>query len=102
MPISTPGSALMPKLMGIPLKGIDLRGSTQRGLDLNYLMQWYLAFKAQAQAFFKYPLFMDKLAGTDKLRKSIEAGESVAKIKRAWSADIEKFTLLRQPYLIYQ
>jgi uncharacterized protein YbbC (DUF1343 family) len=102
MPISTPGSALTPKLMDTPLKGTDLRASTQRGLDLNYLMQWYLAFQPQAQAFFKYPGFMDKLAGTDKLRKSIEAGESVTKIKQAWSADIEKFKRLRQPYLIYR
>ncbi|MFQ3278039.1 MAG: hypothetical protein ACI8SC_003001, partial [Colwellia sp.] len=51
--------------------------------------------------FFNSPQFMDKLAGTDKLRKAIIAGQSAEQIKLSWRAGITKFKQKRQPYLLY-
>lgn len=42
-----------------------------------------------------------KHAGTEKLQKMIEAGNSEAEIKATWQADIEKFDKTRQKYLRY-
>ncbi len=42
-----------------------------------------------------------KHAGTEKLQKQIEAGNSEAVIKATWQADIEKFNKIRLKYLSY-
>jgi uncharacterized protein YbbC (DUF1343 family) len=100
-PISMPGSALNPKLMDKLLAGQDLRNSTMNGLDLQPFIQWYQAFAKHDEVFFKYPEFMDKLAGTDKLRKSIQAGSSLQKIEDSWQQGLSNFKQLRAKYLIY-
>lgn len=102
MPVSSPGSASRPKLMDVQLRGQDLRKSTIHGLDLGPLIQWHNLFKENNQEFFKHPKFMDKLAGTDKLRKSIELGESSQQIKATWQKDLAAFKQLRTEYLIYE
>lgn len=43
----------------------------------------------------------DVIAGTDKLRKAIERGDSIDVIAASWSADLEKFGREREPYLLY-
>ena len=45
---------------------------------------------------------MDKLAGTDKLRLAIEAGQTEQQIKQSWQADLSTFKRKRAPYLLYQ
>ena len=40
---------------------------------------------------------MDKLSGTDKLRKAIIAGKLV-EIRASWQADLAQFKQQRQPY----
>ena len=42
----------------------------------------------------------DRLAGTDRLRKAIEAGTLDAEL-RAWDADAARFEQTRRPYLLY-
>ncbi|HEX8271564.1 MAG TPA: DUF1343 domain-containing protein [Longimicrobiaceae bacterium] len=42
----------------------------------------------------------DRLAGTDRLRKAIEAGTLDAEL-RAWDADAARFEETRRPYLLY-
>ncbi|WP_417682041.1 exo-beta-N-acetylmuramidase NamZ domain-containing protein [Pseudidiomarina aquimaris] len=102
-PRSMPNSAPNPKLEGESLQGRDLRNSQIQGFDLKPLLQAYQAFKAAGQAdnFFTSPDFMDKLSGTDKLRKAIIAGESEAEIRASWQADLAQFKQQRQPYLLY-
>lgn len=101
MPVSTIGSALKPKLMNKQLTGQDLRHSSMHGLDLHAFIQWYKLFEKNNQQFFKYPEFMDKLAGTDKLRLSIQAGDNIEKIKAGWQNELTAFKLLRVEYLLY-
>jgi len=43
----------------------------------------------------------DRLAGTDSLRLSIEAGADFAELTSAWEAETQAFEQLRSPYLIY-
>ncbi|GAC33013.1 hypothetical protein GPLA_2108 [Paraglaciecola polaris LMG 21857] len=101
-PESRPGSALHPKLEGKVLKGMDLRESQQRGLNLDWLIAAQGQFIEQGISLFDRADFMDKLAGTDQMRKAIEAGHSGAEIKQSWQAGLEKFKAKRQPYLLYQ
>jgi len=100
-PLSTPGAAVKPKLMNVALQGQDLRASKVRGIDLSLLISWFNAFKAQNLEFFTRASFMDKLSGTDKLRKAIIAGQSAKQIKHSWQQGLNEFKILREPYLLY-
>ena len=101
-PVSTRGAAISPKLMAQKLQGQDLRQVQGGGLDLTYILAWYTAFADKGITFFSSPKFMDKLAGTDKLRKAIIAGQSAQQIKMSWQADLEYFKEQRKPYLLYR
>jgi uncharacterized protein YbbC (DUF1343 family) len=46
--------------------------------------------------------WLDKLCGTDEVRKMIVAGESAAAIKASWQGDVEAFKEQRKPYLLYE
>jgi uncharacterized protein YbbC (DUF1343 family) len=100
-PISTPGAASRPKLMDIQLQGEDLRTINKQGLQLEFILRWYKVFNIHEEVFFNSPKFMDKLAGTDKLRKAIQAGQSAEEIKLSWQVGIERFKQRRKPYLLY-
>jgi uncharacterized protein YbbC (DUF1343 family) len=43
----------------------------------------------------------DVIAGTDKLRKAIERGDSIDVIAASWTDDLKKFGREREPYLLY-
>lgn len=101
MPVSTPGAASNPKLMNVSLLGQDLRDSETRGLDLRFIIEWHNAFKTHNLTFFTRPSFMDKLSGTDKLRKAIEAGKTAQEIKASWQQGLIEFEKQRRPYLLY-
>ena len=100
-PVSTPGAAIAPPLMDKTVYGQDLRQTAAGGLNLSYLLQWHALFAQQNVRFFTAPGFMDKLAGTDKLRQQIEQGVSEQQIRHSWQADLVRFKQLRQPYLLY-
>ena len=101
MPISTPRAASSPKLMNESLLGQDLRNSDIRGLNLSFIVEWHNAFKAENIPFFTRPNFMDKLSGTDKLRKAIEAGKTEPEIRASWQQGLTEFKKQRSPYLLY-
>jgi uncharacterized protein YbbC (DUF1343 family) len=87
--------------MNVILQGEDLRRADSHGLNLRFILQWYKACAEKDITFFNSPKFMDKLAGTDKLRKAIIDGQSEEQIKLSWRAGITKFKQKRQPYLLY-
>ncbi len=101
MPVSTPGAASTPKLMNENLLGQDLRNSKVRGLELSFIIDWHQAFKTKNMEFFTRASFMDKLSGTDKLRKAIIAGKTAQEIKDKWQQPLAEFKALRTPYLLY-
>ncbi|MDN7137177.1 DUF1343 domain-containing protein [Pseudidiomarina sp. 1ASP75-14] len=100
-PRSMPKSAPSPKLEGQIVYGKDLRDSDLQGLDLSLLISAHQAFTKAGVTFFTAPDFMDKLSGTDALRKAIEAGQSEAEIRASWQADLARFKARREPYLLY-
>jgi len=102
MPISTPGAASSPKLMNKNLIGQDLRHSNVKGIDLSFIIKWYQAFQVTNTTFFTRASFMDKLSGTDKLRKAIVAGKTQQEIKQSWQQGLLNFKKLRKPYLLYK
>lgn len=100
-PESRPGSASKPKLMGQVLYGRDLRHSQINGLNLELLIQAYHRFSEVDLPFFIHPNFMDKLAGTDKLRLAIESGKTAEQIKLDWQTGLNSFKKRRKAYLLY-
>ncbi|PCI58646.1 MAG: hypothetical protein COB35_13290 [Gammaproteobacteria bacterium] len=101
MPVSTPGAALKPKLMNKKLYGQDFRGVSKQAFDLSVFFNTYQKFKNAGVEFINRPSFLDKLAGTDKFRKTLLAGKSFAEIKQGWQHDLIAFKKQRQPYLLY-
>ncbi|MBR0070036.1 MAG: DUF1343 domain-containing protein, partial [Synergistaceae bacterium] len=45
--------------------------------------------------------WIDKLSGSDELRKMTDNGNTAQEIKSSWQNDIENFKRQREPYLIY-
>ncbi len=72
----------------------------ERGLDLTYLIDFYRFFPNKENFFLKNN-FMDKLAGTDALRKDIIAGKTAAEIEASWEPGIAAFRKVRERYLLY-
>jgi uncharacterized protein YbbC (DUF1343 family) len=100
-PIPITGVTNSPKLKGLQATGQDLRKANIQGFDLHVFYQWYQAFKQQDITFFERASFMDKLSGTDKLRKAMLSGESLQSIQNSWQSDLLSFNQLRKPYLLY-
>ncbi len=101
MPVSIPGAASKPKLENKHLIGQDVRLHETKGLNLNHLINWYEVFSSNNIEFFTSPNFIDKLAGTDKLRKAISSGQSESKIRKSWQRGLQQFRVKRKPYLLY-
>lgn len=46
-------------------------------------------------------LMIDKLSGSDRLRRMVDAGAETDEIAGSWQAELAGFTARRQPYLLY-
>ena len=101
-PRAIKGAALNPKFKNQTVQGLDLRQANITGLNLTYLINAYTELSKNNISFFERADFMDKLAGTNKLRLAIEAGQSEAQIKQSWQAGLAKFKAQRAPYLLYK
>ncbi len=101
-PRAIKGASMHPKFKGVEVFGQDLRDSSIHGLDLSLFILVYQKLSETKQPFFERADFMDKLAGTDKLRLAIEAGQTEQQIKQSWQADLSAFKRKRTPYLLYQ
>ena len=98
--------AANPKLKGEECKGIDLSQTDleelrkMARLDLSYLIDFYNNTSNKEQFFLKSN-FIDKLAGSDLLRKQIQSGMSEVDIRATWQEDLEEFKKIREQYLLY-
>ncbi|KDC48537.1 exo-beta-N-acetylmuramidase NamZ family protein [Pseudoalteromonas fuliginea] len=101
-PRAIKGAALNPKFKNQTVQGLDLRQANISGLNLTYLINAYTELSKNNISFFERADFMDKLAGTNKLRLAIEAGQSEAQIKQSWQAGLAQFKAQRAPYLLYK
>ncbi len=90
------------KCYGIDLSGLKVKDFRYKNkLDLSYLIDFYHKLKDKDK-YFKDNGWIDKLAGTDKLRKKIIAGKNEEEIRESWQEDLEKFKQKREKYLLYK
>ena len=105
VPQSRPG-AKYPKFKGKRCYGVDLskikikKKDAKQLLDLTYLQDAYANYPNK-KVFFLKNRFIDKLAGTDQLRKQIRSGASEETIRRSWKKDLDMFRRIRKKYLLY-
>ena len=97
------GVSTNPKFENQVCRGKDLReyvptGGEWNELQLDWLIEAYQAFEDK-ETFFK-PYF-DKLAGTDQLRKDIQAGLAIDEIKLKWAEGLVKYKDMRKKYVLY-
>ncbi len=99
-PVSVPNKAPNPKHKGQPCHGIDLREAPKpQHLDLQYLLRFYQMAKAKSLPFFA--TMFDAHAGSDQLRKQLEAGCSEAEIRASWQQRLDDYNARRKQYLLY-
>ncbi len=98
--------AKYPKFKGKRCYGVDLSKSNfkkkraKQLLNLTYLQDAYAKYPNK-NSFFLKNKFIDKLAGSDQLRKQILSGASEEMIRKSWERDLEKFKQIRKKYLLY-
>ena len=103
IPRSISGMSASPKCLGKTCHGEDLRGryaevKAGKRLRLEWLLEAYRRYEGETPFFTG---FFEKLAGTDRLRKAIEAGKSEEEIRAEWQPGLEAFKQKREKYLIY-
>ena len=87
---------------GRDLSGLSMRSLyTEKRIDLSYIVDAYRNYPDKRHFFLKNH-FMDKLAGSTKLREQITHGVSIGKIRESWSRDLKRFKVTRSRYLIYR
>ena len=69
-------------------------------INLQWLTEAYQTLNL-GEDFFLDNGFFDKLAGTDKLRKSLLRGEGPAEIRAGWQDALKNFEKVRSQYLMY-
>lgn len=102
-PESRPGASLKPPYLGVECTGYILRDRVSElkrnpGLRLEWLILMYQQYPDKDKFFTN---FFEKLAGTDQLKKQIEAGLTEEEIKASWQEGLEAFQLIREKYLLY-
>ncbi len=98
--------AKYPKFKGKRCYGVDLSRSNfkkkraKAKLNLSYLRDAYANYPDKKRFFLKNR-FIDRLAGSDQLRRQILSGDSEEVIRRSWQKDLNKFKQIRKKYLLY-
>jgi uncharacterized protein YbbC (DUF1343 family) len=104
-PVSIPGMSEDPPQKEKTCYGIDLRHydvnqfRISKKIDILWLIKLYNAFPDKTHFFNAY---FSKLAGTDQLRKQIEAGLSEEDIRKSWEPALSRYKEMRKKYLLYQ
>jgi uncharacterized protein YbbC (DUF1343 family) len=70
-------------------------------IQLKHLLKAYEMFPGK-DSFFLKNNFIDKLAGTDDLKKQIIEGKSEAQIRASWEPALTAYKAIRKKYLLYE
>lgn len=102
-PGSRPGASLNPLYKDIECSGLNLRAEAallqqNPGIRLKWLIEMYHSYPDKDRFFTS---FFSKLAGTDQLRRQIEAGLSEDEIRASWQQGLSDFQKIRHQYLLY-
>ena len=86
---------------GVDLSSISLDVlRSSKKMSLEYILDAYKNYGDKEKFFLKNG-FIDRLAGSDELRKQIVAGKSKRKIRVSWEKDLASFRHVRAKYLLY-
>jgi uncharacterized protein YbbC (DUF1343 family) len=103
-PVSVPG-AKNPSLEGLKCYGKDLRDAIKeklvpyRGINLEWLIEAWQDYPQKDKFFTAY---FDVLACGPVLREQIGKGMTADQIKASWRDGLDKFSKIRQKYLLYK
>ena len=103
-PQSVPG-AKNPPLLGVRCYGTDLRDAIERNMvpkpeiNLNLVIDAYKEFPDKEKFFTPY---FDVLAAGPDLREQIQKGMTADQIRETWKPGLEKYSVIRQKYLLYK
>jgi uncharacterized protein YbbC (DUF1343 family) len=102
-PIDIAGMSENPPLKGQVCYGISLINNefnpkSAGELNIGLLLHIYRVFPDKANFFNAY---FTKLAGTDLLRKQIEAGDNEQQIRASWEPALSRYKKMRLKYLLY-
>jgi uncharacterized protein YbbC (DUF1343 family) len=91
---------------GLDLRQYDIEQLRKsRQINLNWLIALYNAYPDKAKFFdmsqSKQMGSIDKLAGTENLKKQIIAGVSETKIRESWNPGLAEYKTKRKKYLLY-
>ncbi len=100
-PVDTPG-ALNPPQEGKLCYGYDLTkiDARKQQLTLKYLLDFYQKSPDKAK-FILATNFIDKLYGSDQLRKQLIAGVNETAIRKNWEPALGQYKVMRKKYLLY-
>jgi len=104
-PVSKPGAKNPPHL-DVLCYGKDLRDISIDSLQKTESINWSWLVEMYKESnnkndFFLPNKFIDKLVGTDELRKAILSGEDLQKLIRKWNAKVSDYKIMRKKYLLY-
>ncbi len=97
--------AKSPKYENEVCTGFDLREFAEfyvDGLGELYLFWLIEAYEMAPDKSVFFTRFFNTLAGTDTLRKQIEAGQTMEEIRESWQPDLQAFKKIRRKYLLYE
>lgn len=91
---------------GLDLRKCDMRQIRKsRKLNLGWMIEMYKAYPDKAKFFdmsqSKQMGNIDKLAGTENLKKQIIAGASEDEIRKSWEPGLGQYKEMRKKYLLY-
>jgi uncharacterized protein YbbC (DUF1343 family) len=94
-----------PPLLGVKCFGTDLRDAIQKNLvpkpyiNLDFVIIAYNDFPQKDKFFTNY---FDVLAGGPKLRELIQQGMTTKQIRETWKEGLDRFSKIREKYLLYK
>jgi uncharacterized protein YbbC (DUF1343 family) len=102
-PRSIPNMATRPKRLGEKCGGVLVKVTNR---DVLEPVKVGVAMLVTAKALYPDSLkwrerSIDRLSGTPKLRKAIDAGATTEKVTEMWKDDVEKFKKIRAKHLLY-
>lgn len=110
-PVSIPGMSETPLHQNKVCYGLDLRNfdvdqlRKSRQINLKWLMEMYAAYPDKSKFFdmsqSKQMGDINKLAGTEDLKKQIMAGASEKEIRDSWEPKLSAYKTMRKKYLLY-
>lgn len=84
---------------GYDLSNTDIEELRTKHIDLSYVIKAYNESRLGNKFFTS---FFEKLIGVDYVRQMIMDGKSATEIKETWKDDVERFKIMRRPYLLYE